>query len=202
MLDFTPTFEAWPKRSAIPALGSAAGYSLGISAAATLLAMALGLPAAGPSPRRPHPTGADLVVVGFLIVRLLPPIALVIPFYLMAAALGLLDTALVLILVNATLVFPLVVVLLRQAFADVPPELEEAAGIDGRPLAHPGRHRAAAGRASHGRHRADRVRLRLERASCSLPACPPCTSPRCRSSPSAAGPVGVRQQCRWACSSA
>ena len=74
---------------------------------------------------------ADLVVVGFLVVRLLPPIALVIPYYFLASALGLLDTALALVLVNATLVFPLVVVLLRQAFADVPPELQEAAGIDG-----------------------------------------------------------------------
>ena len=71
------------------------------------------------------------MVVGFLVVRLLPPIALVIPFYLLASALGLLDTALVLVLVNATLTFPLVVVLMRQAFADLPPELEEAAGIDG-----------------------------------------------------------------------
>ncbi len=62
---------------------------------------------------------------------MLPPISLVIPFYLLASALGLLDTALVLVLVNATLTFPLVVVLMRQAIADLPPELEEAACIDG-----------------------------------------------------------------------
>jgi multiple sugar transport system permease protein len=130
-LDFAPTLEAWPLALAYPGLGEAAGYSLGISAAATLLSLVLGLPAAWAlAPRRGLPR-TDLIVVGFLVVRLLPPIALVIPFYFMAAAFGLLDTALVLVLVNATLVFPLAVVLLRQAMADVPPELEEAAGIDG-----------------------------------------------------------------------
>ena len=46
MLDFAPSFEAWPAAFAYPGLGQAAGYSMGISAAATLLAMALGLPAA------------------------------------------------------------------------------------------------------------------------------------------------------------
>ena len=114
--------QAWVGR---PATAS------GISAAATLLAMALGLPAAWALAPRGGVPRADLMVVGFLIVRLLPPIALVIPFYFLASALGLLDTALVLVLVNATLIFPLVVVLLRQTFADVPPELQEAAGIDG-----------------------------------------------------------------------
>ena len=102
-LDFAPTLEAWPAAFAYPGLGQAAGYSMGISAAATLLAMGLGLPAAWALAPRGGMPRADLVVVGFLVVRLLPPIALVIPYYFLASALGLLDTALVLVLVNATL---------------------------------------------------------------------------------------------------
>ena len=84
-LDFPPKLEAWPLALAYPGLAQATGNSLGISAAATLLSLVLGL----------------------------------------------LDTALVLVVVNATVVFPLVVVLLRQAMAEVPSELAEAAGIDG-----------------------------------------------------------------------
>ena len=45
--------------------------------------------------------------------------------------LGLLDTHLALILINATFVMPYVVVILRQTFLDLPVELEEAALIDG-----------------------------------------------------------------------
>ncbi len=45
--------------------------------------------------------------------------------------LGLLDTHLALILVNATFIMPFVVVILRQAFLDLPVELEESALIDG-----------------------------------------------------------------------
>ena len=54
-----------------------------------------------------------------------------IPFYLMMGALGLLDTHLGLILVNATFIMPFVVVILRQGFLDLPVELEESALVDG-----------------------------------------------------------------------
>ena len=62
---------------------------------------------------------------------MLPPVATVIPFYLVMRTLGLLDTHLALILVNATFIMPFVVVILRQAFLDLPVELEESALIDG-----------------------------------------------------------------------
>lgn len=130
-LHFEPTFAAWTYAFTYPGLHTAAGTSLAVGGAATLLAMALGVPAAWALARRRGGPRSDLMVVGFLIVRLLPPIALVIPFYFLALQMGLLDTALVLVLVNATLVFPLVVVMLRQAFHDLPAEVEEAAGLDG-----------------------------------------------------------------------
>jgi multiple sugar transport system permease protein len=46
-------------------------------------------------------------------------------------ALGLLDTHIALILINATFVLPFVVVIVRQTFLDLPLELEEAALVDG-----------------------------------------------------------------------
>src|SRR5207302_4031750 len=71
------------------------------------------------------------ITVWFLSQRVLPPVATVIPFYLIMRALGLLDTRLALILINATFVLPYVVVILRQTFLDLPIELEESALIDG-----------------------------------------------------------------------
>src|SRR3546814_4792286 len=46
-------------------------------------------------------------------------------------SLGLLDTHLALVLINATFILPFVVVILRQTFLDLPFELEEAALVDG-----------------------------------------------------------------------
>ena len=71
------------------------------------------------------------ITIWFLSQRVLPPVATVVPFYLVMRALGLLDTHAALILVNATFVLPFVVVILRQTFLDLPLELEEAALVDG-----------------------------------------------------------------------
>ena len=71
------------------------------------------------------------ITVWFLSQRVLPPVATVMPFYLTMRWLGLLDTHLALILINATFVLPFVVVILRQTFLDLPVELDEAALIDG-----------------------------------------------------------------------
>src|SRR3546814_3549289 len=50
---------------------------------------------------------------------------------LVLRSLGLLDTHLALVLINATFILPFVVVILRQTFLDLPFELEEAALVDG-----------------------------------------------------------------------
>src|SRR5690606_6392519 len=63
--------------------------------------------------------------------RFLPPAATVIPFFLMFKQFGLLDTRLALILVNTTFTIPFAVLILRDAFRELPIELEEAAQVDG-----------------------------------------------------------------------
>jgi multiple sugar transport system permease protein len=63
--------------------------------------------------------------------RILPPIVLVIPIYVMFQAVRLLDTHLALILVYAVANLPIVVWLMRDFFASVPIELEESAQLDG-----------------------------------------------------------------------
>jgi multiple sugar transport system permease protein len=71
------------------------------------------------------------LTVWFLSQRVLPPVVVVIPFFLLMRTLKLLDTQLALILMNATFTLPFAVVISRQAFQELPIELEEAAAVDG-----------------------------------------------------------------------
>ncbi|MFC4118260.1 carbohydrate ABC transporter permease [Nonomuraea zeae] len=72
-------------------------------------------------------------VVGGLILasRAVPPIALVVPLFLVARKLGLTDQYITVILAYVTFLIPYVVWLMRAFFRSLPPELEEAAMLDG-----------------------------------------------------------------------
>jgi multiple sugar transport system permease protein len=63
--------------------------------------------------------------------RILPPIVVVIPVYIMFQAVGLLDTHLSLIIMYAVANLPIVVWLMHDFFAGLPIELEESAQLDG-----------------------------------------------------------------------
>ena len=71
--------------------------------------------------------------VGFalLVTRILPPIVVVIPIFLMAQGLGLLNTRLGLILVYAAFNVSVVVWMMESFFREIPVDLEEAAMVDG-----------------------------------------------------------------------
>ncbi len=63
--------------------------------------------------------------------RILPPIVVVIPIYVMFQAVGMLDTHIALILLYAVANMPIVVWLMHDFFANLPIELEESAQLDG-----------------------------------------------------------------------
>jgi multiple sugar transport system permease protein len=63
--------------------------------------------------------------------RILPPIVVLIPVYMMFQAVGLLDTHLALIIIYAVANLPIVVWLMYDFFANLPIELEESAQLDG-----------------------------------------------------------------------
>jgi multiple sugar transport system permease protein len=63
--------------------------------------------------------------------RILPPIVVIIPIYVMFQAVGLLDTHLALITVYAVANLPIVVWLMYDFFSSLPVELEESAQLDG-----------------------------------------------------------------------
>lgn len=63
--------------------------------------------------------------------RILPPIAVVIPIYVLFQQLGLLDTHAALIITYIAVNLPIAVWLMRDYFAAFPRELEESAAVDG-----------------------------------------------------------------------
>ncbi len=63
--------------------------------------------------------------------RILPPVVVVLPIYIMFQQLGLLDTHAAMILTYAVVNLPIVVWLMRDFFAGIPLDLEESAEIDG-----------------------------------------------------------------------
>ncbi len=75
--------------------------------------------------------GRNRVLLILMVSYMLPPIAIVIPGYMILKALSLFDTRLGLILVNISFILPLVVWIMRGFFMGISKELEESARIDG-----------------------------------------------------------------------
>jgi multiple sugar transport system permease protein len=76
--------------------------------------------------------GAERYVgFGLLMVRLMPPIVIIIPIFLAAQGLGLLNSKLSLIIVYAAFNVTIVVWMMESFFREIPVDLEEAAMVDG-----------------------------------------------------------------------
>lgn len=112
--------EVWQyfQNSAIVALG------------ATALALILGIPTAYVLARYRFRGSADF---GFWILttRMTPPVAMLIPFFVVYVRTGLFDTYIGLILAHVAIIISIVVWLMKGFFEDLPPEMEEAAFMDG-----------------------------------------------------------------------
>ena len=70
-------------------------------------------------------------LMSFLVTYMLPPITLIIPLYLLMSRFGLLDTKVGLIIVYCSLAVPFALWTMSNFFSTLPPELEEAARVDG-----------------------------------------------------------------------
>jgi multiple sugar transport system permease protein len=70
-------------------------------------------------------------LMSFLVTYMLPPITLIIPLYLLMSRFGLLDTKLGLVIVYCSLAVPFALWTMSNFFSTLPPELEEAARVDG-----------------------------------------------------------------------
>jgi ABC-type glycerol-3-phosphate transport system permease component len=75
--------------------------------------------------------GQTVSFLAIIMSRLVPAVALVVPFYLIVQSFGLLGTKLALVLVHSILTLPFTVLILTVFFRRIPPELEESAVLDG-----------------------------------------------------------------------
>ncbi len=131
-LQFQPTLENWRTELSTRESRSALLNSVMVAILATIIALGLGVPAGYALARFEfrRMKNRDLTI-WFLSQRVLPPVVVLIPFFLIMRTLHLLDSVWALVLVNATFVLPFAVVIMRQTFQELPPELEEAAEVDG-----------------------------------------------------------------------
>jgi multiple sugar transport system permease protein len=103
--------------------------SLVIAGISTLLSMVLGTMAAY-SLVRFH-TGGENLAVWIISQRMMPPIAIVFPVFLIFVWFGLVDTYAGLILLYTAFNLPYVIWMMRGYISEVPIELEESARVDG-----------------------------------------------------------------------
>ena len=128
---FTPTWENYRGLFAAPAaFPRAVLNSLLVAAGATAAALLVGLPAAYAlvGQRLRHARAAR---AGVLMFRMIPPVALLLPYYLMARLTGLLGSLVAVGIVHFIFSLAIVIWMMRAAFAGLPTEVEEAARIDG-----------------------------------------------------------------------
>ena len=131
-----PLFVWWPTlENYVGVLGQADFLqafvnSLVVSSGAVILSICVGVPAAYAFARFPF-RGGSFLFFSLLVMRMLPPIAVLVPMYILFSKLGLTTTRLSVILAYSTFSLPLVVWIMRGFFEDLPRELEESAWVDG-----------------------------------------------------------------------
>ncbi len=119
------TWEQWVPQTAVKSIMN----SLILGVGGTLLAMFIGTTAAYAMSR--YKAGGDFMPYLFLMFRMLPPIAILMPIVIWYATLGFLDTHFGMILLYGLFPVPFVIWLMRSFFEDIPKEIDEAALIDG-----------------------------------------------------------------------
>jgi len=106
------------------------GNSLLISIGSMVIAVILAVPASYGIAKY-HFKGKKIVLLGFLVTQMLPVSVLLTPMFIMFKNMHLYNTQYAAILADATIGIPFSVLILKNYFASIPKELEEAAYIDG-----------------------------------------------------------------------
>lgn len=127
---FVPTLEHYRTVWSDSRFFHYAQNSLVIAGTSTLVGLLLGVPA-GYALARNRFRGNRLLLLGILSTRMMPPVAFVIPFFIVFTVLQLRDTQLAVIIMHLTFIMGFVIWMMRSYFKDIPRELEEAAAVDG-----------------------------------------------------------------------
>lgn len=130
-LFFAPTLAAYREvlfgsQSILPNLVS----SIVISVGTTIITMLLAVPAAYALARLRVP-GKRFAGFYVLTTQMLPPVGIIIPYFLVLKSIGWMDTYHGIIIIYLSFSLPFAIWLLVSYFEDIPFEMEEAAAVDG-----------------------------------------------------------------------
>jgi sorbitol/mannitol transport system permease protein len=133
-LNFEPTLDRYREvtesAGGLLSFGEAFMNSAVVVLVSTLIVLALAIPAAYALAIRPVEKWRD-VLFFFISTKFLPVVASILPIWILARDLELLNTRMVLIVLYTAINLPLAVWMLRSFFVEIPRELIEAAEIDG-----------------------------------------------------------------------
>jgi len=129
-LFFIPTLENFTEVFARSNYARFVWNSIAVSFGSTLLALAFAIPAAYamaffPTKRTPS------TLLWMLSTKMMPPVGVLIPMYLLFKSMGLLDTVTGLLIIYTLINLPIVIWMLYTYFKDVPGEILEAGRVDG-----------------------------------------------------------------------
>jgi multiple sugar transport system permease protein len=127
-----PTLSNYRSLFSGRSFGSYLTNSIGITALSVLISLVLGSLAAYAIARYRLPFNMERHLgVGLLTLRILPPIVIIVPAFLIVERLGLLNTWLGLIVIYSAFNVSFVVWMMESFFREIPVDLEEAAMVDG-----------------------------------------------------------------------
>lgn len=128
---FTPTLDNFQRIFAAPfSIGGKLLNSLIVSVLAVLIAIPVAVLAAYAFSRFAL-RGARALILAIVFSQFIPPVVIVLPYFVLFRDLGLYDTRIGLALVELALVTPFAVLMLKSYIDQIPREVEEAAAMDG-----------------------------------------------------------------------
>lgn len=130
LLIFRPVLSSFAAALAQSGYVRFAENSIVVSLVSTALAVLIAFPAAYAMAFQPGKHTQNLLV-WMLSTKMLPPVGVLVPIYLICRDAGLLDTRTALVIVDALMNLPIVVWMLYSFFCDIPRDILEAAQMDG-----------------------------------------------------------------------
>lgn len=127
---FTPTLENWQVALVDTDYLRFLGSTILITGASTIVALLLGIPAAYAMAFYPTKR-TDSTMMWVMSTRMLPPVGVIVPLYVLFQGLNLLDSYLGMIIIYTAMNVPLVIWMVRSFMIDLPFEILEAARMDG-----------------------------------------------------------------------
>lgn len=129
--NYTDIFFPSQAKTAVPkAFVAAMGNSIKVAASVTVICLVVGSLAAYALVRIPFKANRS-IQLGILGTRMIPEVSLVIPLFIIASQLQLIDKPIVLIVAYLSFALPFAIWIMTAFFQTVPIELEEAARLDG-----------------------------------------------------------------------